>query len=287
MARDIEGMETYYENVGYGEQSLDSEIHGSENEEIIRSQVKNVMDLHAAALKAGDKDAASKFEKMVYHIDKEVANGAVNKQEHATSLRSTSNWGDMRFMDKAMTEQGKVGFNEDGKMTFTVFDDAKNTFETKTTAEMSTEFEEIGDWMQPLMNLKEKVGKAKNSMGNPPPFDINYAVNNLVQRNWKSMIADPDPTLDPNGISKGYRLQSILHDEIDENGNLPEDYNLDKESFNPKYDTRLFANISKELHNTFNGTDGSKDKEKGANPISEESNTAEGLMDRINPKQKA
>lgn len=281
MARDIEGMETYYENVGYGEQSLDSEIHGSKNEEIIRSQVRNVMTLHAAALKAGDKDAASKLEKIVYHIDKEVANGAVNKTEHATSLRSTSNWSDMRFMDKAMTEQGEVGFNEDGKMTFTVLD------ETKTVAEMSVEFEEIGDWMQPLMILKEKLGKARNNMGNPPPFDINYAVNNLIQRNWKSMIADPDPTLDPNGISKGYRLQSILHDEMDENGVLPKDYNLNKESFNPKYDTRLFANISKELHNTFNGTDGSEGKEKKAGPINEENNAAEGLMNRIKPQQKA
>ena len=90
------------------------------------------------------------------------------------------------------------------------------------------------DWMQPLMKAKQELIKARNDRGNPPPFDIPYFVNNLIKNNWKSMIADSDPTLDPNGLSRGYRLQLILADAMDENGNLPPNYNLDKESFNPE-----------------------------------------------------
>ena len=285
MTRDIEGMERYYENVPYGDNSLASEIHGTENEEIIKQEVKRLVQLNDSLLKQGLKEEASKIEKMIYHIDKEVANAEVVKQEHAASLRSTSNWGDMSFLDKAMTEQGKVGFNEEGKFTMEVFDERSNGFVSKTTEAMSMDFEEIGDWMQPLMKLKERIGKAKNNMGNPPPFDINYAVNNLIKNNWKSMIADPDPTLDPNGPSKGYRLQSILLDAVDENGNLPKDYNLDKNSFDPTNDTRLFSSISKELHNTFYGTDGSESKETAATVNEKHENSeAEKLMKRLDEK---
>ena len=288
MARNIESMESYYENVTYGEESFDSEIHGPMAEQVVREKVIGLVKGSEELHKQGDKEGASKLEKMVYHIQKEVANVAVGKQEHASSLHSTSNWSDMRFMDKVYTEKyDSVDFNEEGKLAFTIFDENTNTNETKTVEEMSSEFEEKGNWMQPLMVLKEKLAKEKNSMGHPPSVDINFATNNLIQRNWKSMISDVDMTLDPNGISKGYRLQSILHEAMDENGNLPEGYNLDKWSFDPAKDTRLFANISNELRNTFYGTDGSENKEKGADPISEESNTAEGLMDRINPKQKA
>ena len=41
-------------------------------------------------------------------------------------------------------------------------------------------------------------------------FDINYFTNNLIKNNWKSIVADKDPTLDPNGPSRGYRLQLML-----------------------------------------------------------------------------
>ena len=238
MARDIDKLERYVENVPYGEDSLPSEIHGPENEEIIRIRVKSLVDANNLATKVGNSDIAAKTEKLIRHTYKECSNGEVLKQDWAASLRSQSNWGDMTFLDKAMTENCIVGFNEEGKMLFTVQDEMTGVMITQTIEAASTEFHEIGDWMQPLMKAKQELIKARNDRGNPPPFDISYFVNNLIKNNWKSMIADSDPTLDPNGLSKGYRLQLILQDAMDESGNLPPDYNLDKESFNPENDTR-------------------------------------------------
>jgi len=267
MARDIEKMQGYYENVPYGDNAKSVEIHGRENHERGNVVVKRLMDMHNQALKAGDKEAASKIETQIYHVDKEYANAEVAKQEHASSLDTTSNWADMGFMDNAMLEQAVVDFNEMGKLTFTAFDPTLNKVVSRTTEEMSSEFEEITPWMQPLMEMKQKLLKARNDRGNPPPFDINFAVNNLIHKNWKSMIADPDPTLDPNGSSKGYRLQQILHSAVDENGVLPENYNLDKYSFDPANDTRLFASISEELNRAFNPNYMSEDEIASADQL--------------------
>jgi hypothetical protein len=109
--------------------------------------------------------------------------------------------------------------------------------------------------MQPLMNAKQELINARNDRGNPPPFDINYFVNNLIDKNWKSMIGDRTPTRDPNGPDNGYILQAILLDHADENGSLPPDFNIDKFSFNPKFDHRLFKAVSDELHGAFYGVE--------------------------------
>ena len=197
------------------------------------------------------------------------------KQEHAASLRSTSNWADMTFMDKVMLEQAEVNFNEEGKMTFTAEDPRTGITRTETIESMSANFEEIGDWMQPLMNAKQELLAARNDRGNPAPFDINYFTNNLIKNNWKSIIADKDPTLDPNGPSRGYRLQLILLDAADENGMLPPNFNTDKNSFDPAMDDRIFKNISEELKRIFHGSKGNPDEPK---------TEAQRLMSRIDNK---
>ena len=59
---------------------------------------------------------------------------------------------------------------------------------------------------------------------------------------------------------------------MDENGGvLPEDYNLTKESFNPKNDTRLFKSLYDELTRAFYGPDMS----------SPEKTEAESLMAKL------
>jgi hypothetical protein len=252
--RDIERMERYYENVPYGEKSRPSEIHGKANQEIINNHVVSVVNANDEAVRNGDQVTASRTQTLLYHIDKEVANAEVVKQEHASSLYTTSDFADMSFLDKAMLEECVVSFDENGKMNFTV-DDGMGGFITKTIEEMSADFVEKGDWMQPLMNAKQELINARNDRGNPPPFDINYFVNNLIDKNWKSMIGDRTPTRDPNGPDNGYILQAILLDHADENGSLPPDFNIDKFSFNPKFDHRLFKAVSDELHGAFYGVE--------------------------------
>ncbi len=270
--RDIERMEVYYENVPYGENSKDCELHGPKNQQIINNHITAVMRANSEAVLNKDNETASATETLLYKLDKEVANAAVVKQEHAASLHTTSDFADMSFLDKAMLEECTVSFSEDGKLNFTV-EDGMGGLITKTVEAMSKDFVEKGDWMQPLMNAKQELINARNDRGNPPPFDINYFVNNLIDKNWKSMIGDRTPTRDPNGQDNGYILQSILLDHADENGNLPRDFNTDKFSFNPKFDHRLFKAVSDELHGAFYGTENTQSNE----PLTE----AQKLMARI------
>ena len=51
----------------------------------------------------------------------------------------------------------------------------------------------------------------------------------------------------------GDQVDNGLLEEADVNGNLPADYNLDRESFNPEFDTRLHNAISSELKRAFYG----------------------------------
>jgi len=282
MARNKEEMYNYYENVPYGDDSYSSEIHGPASQEIIDNRVKHFVEANSAAIKVGDMDMANKTEKAVHHLYKEVTNADKSmKQEHAMTIDSQSNYGDMYLMDKICTEHPDfkgVSFREDGKMLFNVFDDRVGEVVSPTTEDLTKEFVEIGDWMRPLMQFKQELLNARNDRGNPPQSDIPYFVNGILKRNWKSMVADVDETLNPNDPrSNGYRLQLVLNDAADENGGvLPEDYNLDKESFNPEFDTRLFKNISKELWRAF---DPNIDKD----PESESKRTkAEELMSRMN-----
>ena len=249
---DIDEMEVYYENVPYGEDSLPSEIHGPQSQEMINKEVKLQMDAHSLATKMGNADIAAKAEQIIRHIYKECSNAEVMKQEHASSLRSRSNWGDYTIMDEVCTEKGIVHFDEEGKLMFNVLDTRTGNLVSTSTEALSSEFHEIGDWMQTLMKAKQELVKARNSGAKSPPFDISYFTNNLIKNNWKSMVSDQTPTKDPNGKDNGYYLQEMLLNAVDENGVLQEDFNIDKYSFSPEFDTRLFTVISNELKRAFN-----------------------------------
>ena len=249
---DIDEMEVYYENVPYGEDSLPSEIHGPQSQEMINKEVKLQMDAHSLATKMGNADIAAKAEQIIRHIYKECSNAEVMKQEHASSLRSRSNWGDYTIMDEVCTEKGIVHFDEEGKLMFNVIDPRTGNLVSTSTEALSSEFHEIGDWMQTLMKAKQELVKARNSGAKSPPFDISYFTNNLIKNNWKSMVSDQTPTKDPNGKDNGYYLQEMLLNAVDENGVLQEDFNIDKYSFSPEFDTRLFTVISNELKRAFN-----------------------------------
>ena len=238
---DIDEMEVYYENVPYGEDSLPSEIHGPQSQEMINKEVKLQMDVHSLATKMGNADIAAKAEQVIRHIYKECSNAEVMKQEHASSLRSRSNWGDYTIMDEVCTEKGIVHFDEEGKLMFNVIDPRTGNLVSTSTEALSSEFHEIGDWMQTLMKAKQELVKARNSGAKSPPFDISYFTNNLIKNNWKSMVSDQTPTKDPNGKDNGYYLQETLLAAVGENGVLQEDFNTDKYSFNPEFDNRLFT----------------------------------------------
>jgi hypothetical protein len=282
MARNKEAMYTYFENVPYGEDSKACEIHGAENEEIIRLRIKSLFQAVDEAEKLGDNETADKAKKAIYHTDKLVQNAQVWKQEVAAGIDSTSNYGDTYLNDKAAMEDCIVSFDdEDGSMYFNVFDDRTGEMTSQTVESMTKGLVPIGNWMQPFMEFKQELINERNDRGRPPSVSIPYFLNNLLSRGdtWKSILAEPSPTRNPNGADGGYVLQSILLQDADENGVLPKDYRTEKESFNPKIDTRLYKELENELYSAFYGPQ--KNKEDNNEIENESSDEVENLMARI------
>lgn len=283
----IRGIERYYENVPYHKNSLTSEIHGKRNQQTINETVKKLVEMREKAQHEGNSALASSCESGIYHINKQCEDLQVLKQEHSADLHTRSNWTDHGWDDNFFvksqdrtdpygkvikgTYEGTIDFDEDLNITLTAFDPSLGKLITKKIDEVTSDWESIGDWMGKLEELIIKMEK------NPKNFTINYEVNNLIKNNWRSMISDSDPTLDPNGVSKGFRLQQILHEEFSGKSAKEIDDSMvlggwGKRDFDPTHDTRLFASVKDQL-------------ERIADPnylTEEEKVEADKLMDKVN-----
>ena len=263
----IRGIEKYYENAPYHENSFASEIHGKKNQHTINETVKGLVDMREKAQHEGNEQLAGACETGVYHINKQCENLQVLKQEHSADLRTRSNWTDHGWDDNFFVKtqdrttpsgevikgdyEGIIDFDKDLNMKLTAFDPTLNKDITKGMEEITSDWESIGDWMAKLENLIIRMEK------DPKNFSTNYEVNNLIKNNWRSMISDPDPTLDPNGISKGFRLQQILHEQFAGKSQEEIDGTIasgswGKRDFDPTHDTRLFASIKNQLESVAN-----------------------------------
>ena len=247
----IKSIERYYENMPYGKKSLSSEIHGPVNQAAINAIVKNLVAMSDVAKQDGNNDLAESLKNGVYKIAKQLDTLKMIKEEHALDLRTRSNWADHGWDDNFMVENGQINLDESMNLLLTAFDPTTQGLVQKKIEDITVEWESVGDWMQTLMQAKQDLIKAKGGLNTPPPFDIDFFTNNLIKDNWRSILSDPDPTLDPNGYHNGYRLQQILHLAANENGDIPVDYNLNKNSFDPTNDTRIFEVISNDLKSAF------------------------------------
>lgn len=264
-------IESYYENMPYGNKSLSSEIHGPKNQATINEHIKTLVSMSDVARQQNQPDLAQSLQSGIYKISTELDMLKKIKEEHAADLRTRSNWTDHGWDDNAFTEQCIISFDDKMDILVTAFDPTSKKQITKKVDQITKDWVSIGDWMQTLSQAKQELVGARNDMGAAPPFDIDFFTNNLLKNNWKSILSDQDPTMDPRGPYRGFRLQQILHEDADTNGNLPADYNLDKFSFDPNIDNRLHGVIAGELKRSF---DPNYETEK-------EKNTAMQLMNRI------
>jgi|TARA_R100001594_G_scaffold148825_1_gene204995 hypothetical protein len=264
-------IESYYENMPYGNKSLSSEIHGPKNQATINEHIKTLVSMSDVARQQNQPDLAQSLQSGIYKISTELDMLKKIKEEHAADLRTRSNWTDHGWDDNAFTEQCIISFDDKMDVLITAFDPTSKKQITKKVDQITKDWVSIGDWMQTLSQAKQELVEARNDMGTAPPFDIDFFTNNLLKNNWKSILSDQDPTMDPRGPYRGFRLQQILHEDADANGNLPADYNLDKFSFDPNIDNRLHSVIAGELKRSF---DPNYETEK-------EKNTAIQLMNRI------
>ena len=253
-AKKLTLLENYYENMPYGNKSLASEVHGPHNQAIINESIKTLVQMSDVAQESGDQPLAESLKGGIHFIKKQLDNLKRIKEEHSSDLRTRSNWTDHGWDDNVFTEQCKFSFDDKMNILITAYDPTSNQEVTKKIDEITLDWVSIGDWMQTLSQAKQELIEARNDMGTPPPFDIDFFTNNLLQGStddWKSILSDQDSTMDPNGAYKGFRLQQILHQDADENGNLPIDYNIDKFSFDPSVDNRLHSAIANDLKRAF------------------------------------
>jgi len=267
----IRAIEGYVENAPYGNKSLASEIHGPANQATINQRIKSLVEGWNIAKEGGDNDLASALKSGIYKIAKGLKILQNKKEEYVADLHTRSNWTDHGWDDNFMTEKGVIDVSPEMNLVLGAYDPTTGTFLQKGLDDITRDWESIGDWMQTLMQGKQDLVKAKGGLNTPPPFDIDFFTNNLLKKNWRSILTDPDPTLNHNDYHNGYRLQQILHTAADANGNIPIDYNLDKNSFDPTNDTRLFEVISNDLKTAFNPN----------YQTSNEAKTADELMNRI------
>lgn len=273
MARNKDELITYYENIPYGNKSRAWEVHGPAVDQAVKEQVKSLFTMVDVATEQGQSEIADILKSGIYSIAKQGENLKSIKEEHSQNVEIGSNWcTTYGWDDNFFTEKGGIRFDENNKVVLSAINPLTGQVEEKYIPDVTKDWESIGDWMQTLSSAKQELIKAKGSMENGAPFDIDFFVTNLLKRNWKSILTDQDPTIDPNGPSNGYRLQQILHEEADVDGNIPADYNLDKHSFNPEFDTRLHAAIAGELKRAFDPN--------WQSPKEEEE--AKRLMSRIN-----
>ena len=252
MRRNKDELVRYYENIRYGNKSKPIEVHGPNVAAAGRQQIQSLVTMYDTAMEAGESQLADMFKNAVYSIATQFRNLKSNKEEHSQNVELGSNWcTTYGWDDNFFTEKGGIRFDENNTIICQAMNPLTGQMEEKYQEDITKDWESIGDWMQVLIDGKQELIKAKNDLKKDPPFNIDFFVSNLLKRNWKSILSDQDLTLDPNGISNGYRLQQILHEEADENGNLPADYNLDKNSFNPEIDTRLHTSIANELKRAF------------------------------------
>ena len=267
----IRAIERHFENVPYGNNSLSSEIHGIANQTKINAVVKNLVMMTDVAMQDNNMELAESLKAGVYKISKQLDILKNIKEEYVMDLRTRSNWTDHGWDDNFFTENGQINLDENMNLLLTAFDPSTQGLMQKKLDDITVEWESVGDWMQTLMQAKQDLIKAKGGLDTPPPFDIDFFTNNLIKDNWRSILSDPDPTLDPNGYHNGYRLQQILHLAANENGDIPIDYNLEKSSFDPTTDTRIFEVISNDLKTAFYPNYQSKN----------EATKADELMNRI------
>ena len=243
-------LKKYFENLPYGEDSLPSEIHGPKNQATINNAVRSLVEMSDAAMSSGDKDMASSAQNGIRYIARQLEDLKAIKEEYAINMgggamgkKLFSNWTDTRWEDEFFTERGSIDFDGDLNILLNVphLDKPYRKIE-----DITENWVVKGEEESRFMQLQQDLVKERNSMNNPPSFDIDYAVNNILKTGWMSMFSDE--------IGGVHFLQEYLKENLDPNKDVAlqlANMDLDKHSFNPEKDTRLhkfYADRLKKAH---------------------------------------
>ena len=113
-------VKKYFENMPYGNDALSSEIHGSQNQQIINGMIISLMKRYDMHMSEGDKASAETFKSAVKQISRDLDKLKEIKKEFAMyygggtgGKNLFSNYTDLTFDRAFMVEQGMISFNEE------------------------------------------------------------------------------------------------------------------------------------------------------------------------------
>jgi len=237
----------YLENMPYGNDALSSEIHGKLNQQIVNAMIISLVKQYDEAMSRKDKSTAKYYKDAIYQISRDLDGFKEQQKELAMVLSNDmmSNYTDTRWSQQWLLENCRVSFNEELRPVFSVMMPSGEEL-TKSLVDISEDWVTKGTEEAEYMRMQQDAVKQRNTMGVPLDFDVDWAVDNLLnnQDAWKVFATDK--------IGGRY----FLHDYLQENeealntGEITDEM-LHPDSFNPEFDTRLFDYYSSRIKKSY------------------------------------
>jgi len=252
MAEDKQ-VKKYFENIPHGKDAKPSEIHGKHNKQTIDKMVTDLVKLYDKSKADGDKAMASNYSDAIRKIALDCENLQIPKEEFAMLYGSGvggasqfSNYTDLSWERKFMTENGTIGFSpKDMSMVLSVEDQDGNLI-SKGIQDITQDWVVKGTEEGDYMKMQQDAQKQSNTIGEPLNFDADWHVSNLLAKSdtWKSFVSDK--------IGGRYFLHDYLQENQDKikSGELTDEM-LHPDSFNPDFDTRLHQYYSNRIKKSF------------------------------------
>ena len=246
-------VKKYFENMPYGNDSKAIEVHGRHNKIVAAKFIASLVRNYDNAMLSGDKEKAGHFHDAILHLDKQYENLKMLKEEFAINYGGGtggknlfSNYTDLTFERKLFTEEADIQFDKNMNLVCSVQMD-NGEIVSKGVSDISQDWHLKGTGEATYMKMQQDCVKQRNTIGQPLDFDIDHAVNNLLedQDGWKTFVSDK--------IGGRYFLQDYIMENAEDiqNGNIPDEM-LHPDSFNPENDSRLHSYFANRLKKSFN-----------------------------------
>lgn len=264
-SRDDVRLRKYAENMPYGKDDPSSKIHGPVNEQIIRGFIYQLFKWYDNYRAKGENDMASNFEGAIKHIAGGLDNLREIKKEYlvnkgggkagrdqTTELYKAS---DSAVWDKNFAlENFSIGFrppNFDITLTAPIGEDKKGEpiMMTKGVGDITENWGVLDDSPMTFSKMKQDVVDAADRGEPSPPFDISWAVHNLVKKSKEILAFEKDF----DGSGKSF-AQTWVEENIADiaSGNTPPE-SLTTESILHEDDKRVAMHYINILNKSFHG----------------------------------